>query len=77
MIAEPSRAIVYTKAAICRHNYLRILESSVYCPPGFIDVEDGSGNCIDGGWRGDQDACSGMESAPHIGSNRYVIVCYL
>ena len=68
MIAEPSRAIVYTKAAICLHNYLRTLESSVYCPPGFIDGEDGSGNCID------QDACSGMESLAATGM-LYFVTC--
>ena len=25
--------------------------SPVYCPPGFMDIVDGAGNSIDGGWR--------------------------
>ena len=29
MIAEPNKAVTYTKAAIVLHNYLRTLESSV------------------------------------------------
>ncbi len=35
--------VAYTKAAIALHNYLRTTESSVYCPPGFTDGEDGEG----------------------------------
>ena len=42
------RAILYTQAVIALHNYLLTTESSVCCPPGFIDGEDGSGNRIDG-----------------------------
>ena len=72
MIAEPCRAITYTKAALVLHNYLRTLESSVYCPPGFTDGEDGSGNPIEGGWRCDEDSITEMEPASHIGSNRCI-----
>ena len=42
---------MFTKATIALHNDLRTTESNVYCPPGFIDGEDGSGNYIPGGWR--------------------------
>ena len=51
IIAEPERAVIYTKAAIALHNYLRTTESSSYCPPGFIDNEDGMGNVVPGSWR--------------------------
>ena len=42
IIAQPSKVVLYTQAAISLHNYLRTTESSVYCPPGFIDGEDSS-----------------------------------
>ena len=37
-------ARLYVQAAIALHNFLRTTESTVYCPPGFIDAEDSSGN---------------------------------
>ena len=46
IIADPDRVVVFTKAAIALHNYLRTEESSLYCPPGFVDGEDGAGNII-------------------------------
>ena len=73
IIAEPERAVLYTQAAVALHNYLRTTESSVYCPPGFTDGEDGIGNRIDGGWRGDEDSNTGMHSVSHTGSNRFVV----
>ena len=72
MLAELNRAMCYTKAAIALHNYLRTEESSIYCPPGFIDAEDGTGNAIDGSWRRDQDPSTGLSNISHIGSNRSV-----
>ena len=48
------------------------MESSVYCPPGFIDSEDGTGNVLDGQWRADVEGSSGMLAISHTGSNRYV-----
>ena len=69
VIAQPDRVIIFTQAAVALHNYLRTVESSVYCPPGFVDSEDGCGNVVDGGWRSDED--SGMQSISHTGSNRY------
>lgn len=72
MIAEPNKAVTYTKAAIVLHNYLRTLESSVYCPAGFSDCEDASGNHIEGGWRQDNDTSIGLEPVSHLSSNRCV-----
>ena len=71
IIADPSRVVIYSKAAIALHNYLRTEESSVYCPPGFVDGEDGSGNVIDGAWRRDEVPVTGLESLRHVGGNRY------
>ena len=43
--------IEITKAAICLHNFLRITTSASYCPYGFVDSEDKSGNIKPGEWR--------------------------
>ena len=72
IIAEPDRVIIFSKAAIALHNYLRTNESSVYCPPGFIDGEDGAGNTINGSWRSDEELCHGLESLHQSGSNMFV-----
>ena len=47
IISNPEKVKLYVQAAVALHNFLRTTESSVYCPPGFIDAEDGSGNPID------------------------------
>ena len=60
---------LYVQAAIALHNLLRTTESTVYCPPGFIDAEDGSGNSIDGGWRNEENN-SGMQPIGQASSNR-------
>ena len=48
IVSQPDRVVTYIKAAIALHNYLRTTESSVYCPPGFTDGEDGERNVIGG-----------------------------
>ena len=60
IIANPKRVILYVQASVALHNFLRTTQSSVYCPPGFIDVEDGSGNPIDGRLRQDDEANTGL-----------------
>lgn len=69
IIASPERIEVYTKAAIALHNYLRTTESSVYCPPGFVDGEDGGGNIVQGNWR-EEEQPSGLTRVSQVGSNR-------
>ena len=54
------------------HNYLRTTESSVYCPPRYIDREDGAGNFISGGWKADEDPCTGILTVACTSSNRYI-----
>ena len=70
IIANPDRVVAFTKAAIALHNYLRTEASSVYCPPGFVDEEDGAGNIIYGSWKGDEEPVTGFESLGSIGGNR-------
>ena len=74
IIAEPAHAVLYTQAAIALHNYLRSTESSSYCPPGYVDGEDGTGSVIEGNWRSElsSGSGSGLESIGNVGSNRYI-----
>ena len=54
------------------HNQIRITESGLFSPPGFVDVEDGVGNPIRLSWRNDEDACSGQASICQVRGNRDV-----
>ena len=58
IIGIPDRIVVYTQAAVALHNYLRSTECSPYCPPGYVDGEDGGGNILHGESRRDEDACA-------------------
>ena len=42
---------IVTKATLCLHNYLRQTDNATYCPVGFIDSEDSTGNIVPGEWR--------------------------
>ena len=83
IIAHPKRVRLYVQAAVTLHNFLRTTEANVYCPPRYIDGEDGSGKVVDGGWRQDKETNSGMQSIDCIlefsqdGSNRCVLYCQL
>ena len=68
IIATPQHAVIYTKAALMLHNFLRTTESSVYCPPGFTDIEDSDGNVVEGTWREDS-ASQALENVRNAGSN--------
>lgn len=39
------------QATITLHNYLRQTDTTCYCPAGFVDSFDGSGNILPGEWR--------------------------
>lgn len=43
----------------------------MYCPPGYIDGEDGEGNVIRGSWRNEAESVTGMTSIGRTSSNRY------
>ena len=70
IIATPDH-VLYTKATVALHNFLRVKESSVYCPAGFTDSEDGDGNIVEGGWRRDSTESQGLDRMGSLGGNRY------
>ena len=72
IIVQRDRVILYAKATRALHNYFCTTESSVYCSPGYIDKEDSSGNFIAGGWKADEDQCTGMLAVACTSSNRYI-----
>lgn len=39
------------KAAVCLHNYLRQTNNAGYCPAGFVDSQDSTGQIRPGEWR--------------------------
>ena len=43
----------------------------MYCPPGFVDGEDGEGNVVRGSWR-EGEGSSSMTSVAMTSSNRYI-----
>ena len=61
--------MLLTKASIALHNFLQTTESSMYCPPGFIDGEDSAGNVIEGSWRTEDDG-TGLQPLESVGWNR-------
>ena len=71
IIGTPQNVITFTKAAIVLHNFLCINESSVYCPPGFTDAEDGVGNILQGEWRSQVSEDSGLSRLGQVGGNKY------
>ena len=73
-ITKPDNVVVYTKASIALHNFLRTTESSVYCPPGFIDSGDADGNVICGSWRQEQGSSGGIFPVRQAGSNHHSII---
>ena len=51
------------------HNYLRACESAKYCPPGFVDGEDGVGNPINGGCRTDDEPNTRLQDVAQTSSD--------
>ena len=65
------------KAAICLHNYLRQTNGATYCPSGFIDSEEATGQIRPGEWRTivSEDGTSGaLRSLPLPRGTRYSTV---
>ena len=62
------------QAAICLHNYLRQTDTASYCPAGFDDSFDDSGNILPGEWRritsADEDS-SALRNLPAARGTRY------
>lgn len=61
--------VTFTKAAIALHNYLCSEEGGMYCPGGFVDGEDSSGNIINGTWR-EEEAPTGLLPVGSVAGNR-------
>ena len=76
IIANPDNVVLFTKATIASHNYLRSTESTVYCPAAFTDVEDGAWNVLPGSWRSEESGRSELEPLGQAGGNRYVFGIY-
>lgn len=73
IIAKPENVVKFTKAAVSLHNFLRTEESSMYCPAGYADEEDGHGNVVPGAWRSDGGgANTGLSPIGSVGGNRYL-----
>ena len=68
IVATPEH-VLFTKAAIALHNYLCTKESTVYCPPGFVDAKDGNGNLIEGKWRNQTSGDTSMRRIGQVGGN--------
>ncbi|XP_034245542.1 protein ALP1-like [Thrips palmi] len=72
--ALPETVDSYLKAAICLHNFVITTQeegTSQYCPPNYVDREDGQGRRIDGAWRADpQDDAPLFRPIGRIGANR-------
>ena len=43
----------------------------MYCPSDFVDVEDGTGNLLEGEWRVQTSGDTGMRRIGQVGGNRY------
>ena len=49
-----------TQAAVCLHNYVRKTNNACYCPAGFVETEDTTGEIRPCEWRGIvQEECNG------------------
>lgn len=51
IIANVETVEMITQAACCLHNYLRQTDCATYCPAGFIDSFNSSGDILPGQWR--------------------------
>ena len=71
IIAAPDNVVIFTKATIALHNFLRVRESSSYCPPGFTDSEDADRNLLRGGWRDEAGNTGGMVTIGRASSNMH------
>ena len=70
-------AVNIVKATICLHNYLRQTNGATYCPSGFIDSEEASGQIRPGEWRAivSEDGTNGaLRSLPLPRGARYSAV---
>ena len=55
------------QATVCLHNYLRQTETALYCPSGFVDSMNQTGNIKPGEWRS---VVSDSDTGALVGLNR-------
>ena len=48
--ASVETIVQITQTGVCLHNYLRPTEPAIYCPTGFVDSFESSGNILLGEW---------------------------
>lgn len=70
--ASVETAVSITKAALCLHNFLRQTDSAGYCPNGFCDSEDSSGEIKPGQWRKEvpREGSGAMRNMPPLRGRR-------
>lgn len=76
ILASVETVVKITQAAICLHNYLKQTENAMYCPTGFVDSFDSSGNIVPGEWRSIVSSCtdgnaSAIQDLPRPRGSRY------
>ena len=66
-------AEIMIKAAVCLHNYLRQTNNACYCPAGFVDSQDCTGQIRPGEWRSAVDSLQNgaLRPLPHRRGTRY------
>eukprot|EP00794_Sanderia_malayensis_P001157 gene1157-525_t len=61
----------YILATICLHNYLRQTDNAVYCPTGFVDSENFSGEIMPGEFRKIVEGGSDLQTISRVCGSRY------
>ncbi|XP_065067590.1 putative nuclease HARBI1 [Rhopilema esculentum] len=69
--ASRENVVRYVLAAVCLHNYLRQTENAVYCPNGFVDSEDSSGQILPGEWRRLASDGMGLQNIQRVRGSRH------
>ncbi|KAK3750218.1 hypothetical protein QZH41_015570 [Actinostola sp. cb2023] len=91
ILAQPISSSVDTaqkivQATVCLHNYLRQTNCATYCPQGFVDSEDTTGDVKPGEWRREVDGggtlgplvpCRGSRHPQYAAKAREVLKQYL
>ena len=61
----------FVLACLALHNYLRLTDNASYCPPGFTDSYDDTGNLQEGKWRTLAVGNEGMLPLSRVRGSRY------
>lgn len=61
----------YVLACMSLHNYLRLTDNASYCPLGFADSYDATGNLQKGKWRGFETRNEGLVPINRVKGSRY------